>query len=90
MITVNVKAQNINPTNHIIYVDNANTSGLIQDGSSWENATTSLADALKWAKLNSSTWNPSGTDSLQIWIAKGTYIPEFSPEDGVNFSVIGH
>lgn len=36
MITVNVKAQNINPTNHIIYVDSANTSGLIQNGNSIE------------------------------------------------------
>lgn len=85
IITTKVQAQTINPTNHIIYVDSVNTSSSTQDGSSWKNATTSLADALKWAKLNTSTWNPNGTDSLQIWVAKGTYIPKYSPEDGAAF-----
>src|SRR5690554_3213752 len=78
------EAQSINPTDHIIYVDSANTSSSVQDGSSWQTATTSLADALKWAKLNISTWNQNG-DSLLIWVAKGTYIPQYSPEENASF-----
>lgn len=83
--TTKAQAQTINPTNHIIYVDSANTSSPVQDGSSWQNATTSLADALKWAKLNTSTWNLNETDSLLIWVAKGTYVPQYSPEDNTGF-----
>lgn len=72
-----VKAQN--PTNGILYVDSSNTSGTM-DGSSWTNALPSLADALKWANDNKANWT---ADSLRIYVAKGTYLPQYSPEDGL-------
>lgn len=67
----------INPTNNILYVKKgASGSG---DGSSWANAVPELADALKWANENKAQFvaNP-----LKIYIAKGTYKPMYSPEDG--------
>jgi len=67
------------PTNGIIYVKKGAT-GL---GSSWNNPLGELADALKFAKTNNAvTTNPQVT---QIWVAKGTYKPMYTPEDGQNF-----
>src|SRR5690606_9883791 len=43
-----------------------------------------LADALKWAKQNETRWTQ--TAPLQIWVAKGTYKPKYTPEDGKNLS----
>lgn len=65
------------PTNRILYVKKGGTG----DGSSWANAVGELADALKWAKQvdNFTTANP-----LQIWVAKGTYLPKYSPINGDN------
>lgn len=51
------------PTAGILYVDKTKAG----DGSSWANAVTELADALKAAKYNSTI--------TQIWVAKGTYNP---------------
>ncbi|MEZ4891260.1 MAG: T9SS type A sorting domain-containing protein [Crocinitomicaceae bacterium] len=71
------KAQN--PTSGILYVDSAHTTG-VMDGSSWANALPSLADALKWANDNKANW---ATTPLKIYVAKGTYLPKFSPQDGL-------
>lgn len=69
--------------NNILYV-NKNVGGGTGQGNSWANAIPELADALVWAKLNQSSWSTS-TDSLQIFVAKGTYKPLYSPEDGKDF-----
>ena len=79
---VNVPAPDIYPTNNILYVDCNNTE-YTPHGSSWNNAIPELASALKWAKSNASTYNAS--NPLKIYVAKGTYSPKFSAEDGVNF-----
>ncbi len=72
----------ITPNNGIVYVK----KGATGNGSSWANAAGELADALKWAyqnkTANAAAW---ATTPLQIWVAKGTYKPMYSPEDGVNF-----
>lgn len=65
-----------NPNNGILYVDSSNTNG-VMDGSSWTNAIPSLAEALWWANNNKDNWE---TDSLQIYVAKGTYLPQYSPK----------
>ena len=68
--------------NNILYV-NKNISGSNGKGDSWANAITELADAMVWAQENyDAAWE---TTPLQIYVAKGTYKPMFSPEDGVNF-----
>ncbi|MBK7099516.1 MAG: hypothetical protein IPH58_15855 [Sphingobacteriales bacterium] len=55
--------------NGIVYVNkNIAASGV---GNSWGNATKELADALKAAKTN--------TAIKEIWVAKGTYYPKYSP-----------
>lgn len=73
VITVN----GISPTNGILYVNKNNpTPG---DGSSWSNALTELADALRWAKSKEADW--TSADPLQIWVAGGTYKPLYSPAD---------
>lgn len=55
--------------NGIVYVNNSiATSGL---GNSWSNAVKEFADALKAAKTN--------TAIKEIWVAKGTYYPKYSP-----------
>ncbi|MBB4118811.1 hypothetical protein GGR32_001102, partial [Mesonia hippocampi] len=73
----------INPsTNNILYV-NKNVTGGTQAGDSWANATPELADALKWARIQQDA-DSSVFDSqpLQIYVAKGTYKPLYSAEDG--------
>lgn len=42
------------------------------DGTSWENAYTELANVLKWAADNKGNWE---TAPLKIYVAKGTYKP---------------
>ncbi|ODS80503.1 MAG: hypothetical protein ABS46_14060 [Cytophagaceae bacterium SCN 52-12] len=61
---------------NIVYVDK-NASG---DGSSWENAFTELADALKWAHENKADW--TAENPILIFVARGTYKPKYSPEEG--------
>ena len=63
------------PTNNILYVKKGSTG----NGSSWDNALGELADALKYAKRNSTQWTDS--NMLQIWVAAGTYKPLYDPED---------
>lgn len=75
-----LKAQTITPSPEgIIYV-NHTTSG---DGSSWNDAAPSLADALLWVYQHKDEW--SETKPAKIYVAKGTYKPGYSPEDGENF-----
>jgi len=57
------------PSNGIAYVKKGGSG----NGSSWENAVSELADALKAAKTN--------TAIKEIWVAKGTYKPMYSAED---------
>ncbi|MGO3707350.1 beta strand repeat-containing protein, partial [Mesonia hippocampi] len=68
--------------NNILYV-NKNVTGGTQAGDSWANAIPELADALKWARTqqdaDSSVFN---TQALQIYVAKGTYKPLYSANDG--------
>jgi hypothetical protein len=63
--------------NHIIYV-NKNIVGGNGSGSSWNNAIPELADALLWAKQNEVNWE---TNPLQIWVAAGTYMPKYRPDN---------
>lgn len=65
------------PSNGILYVNKNNP--VPGDGSSWANALTELADALRWAKAKQDDWTPS--NPLQIWVAGGTYKPLYSPAD---------
>tara|TARA_R110002124_G_scaffold286675_2_gene468236 strand:- start:11883 stop:17900 length:6018 start_codon:yes stop_codon:yes gene_type:complete len=71
--------------NNTLYVKN-NISGGNVTGDSWSNAIPDLADALEWAQQNKneSLWNAS--TPLQIWVAKGTYKPMYSPKDGSNYT----
>jgi predicted outer membrane repeat protein len=66
--------------NGIIYVNK--TAGGNAVGDSWLNAVPELADALLAAK-NLNTANV-GTVK-EIWVAKGTYKPKYSAQDGANF-----
>ncbi|SDC58497.1 choice-of-anchor Q domain-containing protein [Niabella drilacis] len=59
--------------NGIVYVK----SGAAGNGAGWGEALSELATALKAAKTN--------TGIKEIWVAKGTYKPLFSPEDGPLF-----
>ncbi|HEY3914096.1 MAG TPA: right-handed parallel beta-helix repeat-containing protein, partial [Verrucomicrobiae bacterium] len=59
----------------IIYVNQSAPLTSIQDGTSWTNAYRELRDALSSPKLN-----PSATNTVEIWVAKGTY----KPTDGTN------
>src|SRR5690606_2866220 len=66
--------------NGIIYVkaSGAGTS----TGDSWANAAAELSDALKAAK----TLNETAPETVkEIWVARGTYKPRYSPEDGADF-----
>lgn len=47
-------------------------------GDSWANAAVSLADALSWARTNETNW---ASDSLRIYVAKGTYLPKYKADD---------
>ncbi len=64
---------------NILYVDqNVSTSSSDGTGSSWSNAITELADALRYARIvnNHTTENP-----LKIFVAKGTYKPLYHAAD---------
>ncbi|WP_412469180.1 MBG domain-containing protein [Pedobacter sp. KLB.chiD] len=74
MISLSAMAQTPD-ANGILYVNINKTNG---DGSSWDSPIKQLADALKAAKNN--------TAIKQIWVAKGTYKPMYSPRDGANFA----
>ncbi|MBB4120104.1 hypothetical protein GGR32_002421, partial [Mesonia hippocampi] len=76
-------------TSNILYV-NKNVVGGTQTGNSWANAIPELADALKWARTQhdaNNSWLQN--DSLQIYVAKGTYKPLYNAGDG-NYSVSGN
>lgn len=74
-----LSAQNINPSAaNVIYV-NTNVNSGTGTGDSWANAVDELAYALKFARLYSPLW--LGNDSLQIFVAVGTYKPLFSAAD---------
>ena len=61
---------------NIIYVDKAvNVAG---DGSSWENAIPELADALKWAYDNRTSFTEE--EPLKVYVAVGTYKPKYAPD----------
>src|SRR5690606_41923016 len=62
--------------NIILYVDIAAAPG--GDGSSWAKALPQLSDALHFARDNASFWD---TGSLRIYVAKGTYLPEYRAHD---------
>src|SRR5690606_38321332 len=65
---------------NILYVDQNATGG--GDGSSWSNAISELADALKWAKEKYEANNTVfDTEPLKIYVAKGTYKPMYNPDD---------
>ncbi len=81
--SVNVPAPDIYPNNNVLYVDPNNTTN-IPNGYSWNSAIPDLAEALKWAKNNESSFNES--NPLKIYVAEGTYNPKYSAEDGANFS----
>src|SRR5699024_4565778 len=49
----------------------------------WANAIPELADALKWANDNKSQWTAG--NELKIYVAKGMYLPKYSPEDDTNY-----
>src|SRR5690606_11160434 len=69
-------------TGNILYV-NQSVSGGNGSGDSWANAVPELADALKWARQQQDANNNwLQNDSLRIFIAKGTYKPLYSAEDG--------
>lgn len=81
----------LKPTNNVLFVNknvNKTTANYIPDGSSWANAVEDISDVLVWSKKQSKTGTPAwGTDSLQVWVAKGTYHPLFDAmdnKDGVN------
>ncbi len=63
--------------NNILYVDVTATG--TGEGSSWANASPSLADALKWARKTYHL-NPTVFDAtpLKIYVAKGTYKPAYN------------
>lgn len=71
----------ITPSNRILYVTATGRGNF--SGSSWNNALPGLADALRYARENESDWTAAAP--LRIWTAGGTYKPEYSPQDGVNF-----
>ena len=62
--------------NSILYVDGSATGN--GTGSSWQNAITSLADALKYANDNKASYS-TGVP-LKIYVSKGTYKPAYSPQ----------
>ncbi|MGS2762042.1 MBG domain-containing protein [Sinomicrobium sp. M5D2P9] len=89
VFTLEVRSPVIQPgAGNILYV-NQNVSGGNESGDSWVNAIPELADALKWAREQhdaDNNWLQS--DSLQIYVAQGTYKPLYSAEDG-NYTADG-
>ncbi|MCY4781737.1 MBG domain-containing protein, partial [Sphingobacterium sp. UT-1RO-CII-1] len=71
--------------NKILYV-NKHVNGGNGSGDSWANAIPELANALKWASANKTSGLWSAATPLKIYVAKGTYKPMYTPEDGKNFS----
>ena len=61
----------------ILYVDS--TAAVGGDGSSWQKALPELSVALHYAKQNEADWANS---ELHIYVAKGTYLPEYRADDG--------
>ncbi|MBB4119762.1 hypothetical protein GGR32_002068, partial [Mesonia hippocampi] len=75
--------------NNILFI-NKNVSGGNGSGDSWANAIPELSDALKWARTkNEADNNWLQNDSLQVFVAKGTYLPLYNAEDG-NYIVNGN
>jgi len=70
--------QTNNAVPNIIYVK----KGSKGDGSSWENAMGELSQALKYA--NDNKLNYSDSNKLKIYVAIGTYIPQYSPKESKN------
>src|SRR5690625_2827861 len=69
--------------NDILYVDQ-NVVGGNQSGDSWTNAIPELADALQWAReQDASGEGRSEAEPLRIFVARGTYLPRYRPEDGI-------
>ena len=66
--------------NNIIYVD-MNVSGGIRNGSSWENATRNLSNALLWARANKDNGLWDNANPLKIYVAIGNYTPLYSALD---------
>jgi surface protein len=68
--------------NNILFVDR-NVSGGNGNGSSWTNAISELADALKWAREQwdggTAVWDSE--NPLNIWVADGTYQPLYDAAD---------
>ena len=62
----------INPISETIYVD-ASATGT-NDGSSWSNAATSLAEAIKYANANDAV--------TKILVAEGVYMPAYKVVEG--------
>jgi hypothetical protein len=76
LLSVSLKTMAQTPdANSIMYV-NKNVVGGTGSGNSWENAIPELADALKWANANKSSFTTAVP--LQIWVAKGTYYPLYT------------
>ncbi|PPK99901.1 MBG domain-containing protein [Parapedobacter indicus] len=71
----------IAPTDNILYVKKGSMGS--QSGDSWGNAIAELADALKWARERHDAGNGwDHDDPLQIWVAAGTYQPNYHAADG--------
>src|SRR6056297_2577523 len=66
-----------------LYVDSDATAGA-NDGTSWTNAYTELADALKWSReqwdAGTASWDAG--NPLNIWVASGTYQPRYDAAEG--------
>ncbi|SDC58811.1 right-handed parallel beta-helix repeat-containing protein [Niabella drilacis] len=73
-----LRAQFTPGTGNILYVNKQVTGGN-HTGNSWANAVPELAEALKWANTNKSSWTTA--NPLQIWVATGVYKPMYSPAD---------
>ncbi|KAA0993374.1 choice-of-anchor Q domain-containing protein [Dyadobacter aurulentus] len=69
------------PSN-ILYVDH-NVNGSDGSGSSWAQAVTELADALRYARVLN---NHTAENPLKIYVAKGSYKPLYSADDNSYFA----
>lgn len=71
---------------NILYV-NRGVSGGNGSGDRWTNAIPELRDALAWAADN---WDADINGTLQVWVAKGKYLPTDNPADrGAYFPLLG-